>query len=135
MSKPIPPETSVNKLVQGTIVKGEVMANGDFRIDGTLIGSITSKGRLVVGSTGEIEGEIHCQNADISGKVKARIAVSELLTLKASANLNGDVSTGKLAIEPGAKFTGTCNMDGGVMKKDVKAAGNEEARAKEKILG
>jgi len=102
---------AINLLGVGTVVKGEIQVNGDFRIDGTLIGTIQCKGKVVVGSTGKIEGEITCQNADFSGDVKANTVVNELLTLKESARYAGDIRTGKLAIEPGAKFSGTCRME------------------------
>ena len=60
--------------------------------------------------------ELECQNADFSGTIKAKVTVEQLLSLKATAKFNGDVITNKISIEPGAKFTGTCNMDGGVNK-------------------
>jgi len=101
---------SRNILGCGTKLKGDIESNGDFRIDGTLMGTIKTKGKVVIGSTGVVEGEIICQNADIEGSVKAKLEVSELLTLKSESNLDGDVTTGKLAIEPGAKFSGTCKM-------------------------
>ena len=103
---------SRNSIGTGTSIKGDIESNGDFRIDGTLIGTIKTKGKVVIGSTGRVEGEIICQNADVEGKIKARVSVSELLTLKATARLIGDVSTGKLAIEPGAEFSGSCDMGG-----------------------
>ncbi len=103
---------SRNILGCGTKLKGDIESNGDFRIDGTLTGTIKTKGKVVIGSTGVVEGEIICQNADIEGTVKAKLEVSELLTLKAESKLEGDVTTGKLAIEPGAKFSGTCKMGG-----------------------
>ena len=112
MSKPKETEVpSINLLGSGTVVKGEIKLNGDFRIDGMFIGSISCKGKIVVGATGVIEGEIICQNADFSGEIKANVKVSELLTLKESAKFTGDISTNKLAIEPGAKFSGNCVMD------------------------
>jgi len=103
---------SINLLGNGTTVKGDIKLNGDFRIDGTLVGTIDCKGKIVVGSSGVIEGEIICQNADFSGRVKAQVKVSELLTLKESARFSGEIVTNKLAIEPGATFSGTCQMEG-----------------------
>jgi cytoskeletal protein CcmA (bactofilin family) len=112
MAKTILPETpSINLLGSGTEVTGDIRSNGDIRIDGTLTGSINSSGKVVVGSTGRVEGEIFCMNADISGEVSARIKVSELLSLKSSAKVVGDIVTNKLAIEPGAVFTGSCKME------------------------
>jgi len=103
---------SVNILGTGTTVKGDIESEGDFRIDGKLIGSIVSKGKIVIGPTGNLEGEIYCQNADISGSVKAKLEAGELISLKASAVFTGDIKTSKLAIEPGARFSGSCQMDG-----------------------
>jgi cytoskeletal protein CcmA (bactofilin family) len=101
---------SRNTLGCGTKLKGEIESNGDFRIDGTLVGTIKTDGKVVVGSTGKVEGTIICQNADVEGVVKAKLNVSGLLTLKEKSKLEGDVSTGKLAIEPGAQFSGSCKM-------------------------
>ena len=117
MSKPKEPEVpSINLLGAGTVVKGEIKLNGDFRIDGMFMGSINCKGKVVVGNTGVIEGEIICQNADFSGEVKATVKVAELLTLKESAKFTGDITTNKLAIEPGAKFSGQCVMESSAAK-------------------
>ncbi len=103
--------SSRNVLGAGTSIAGDIISTGDFRIDGSLKGSIKSSGKVVVGSAGKIEGEIICQNADISGEIIAKIVVHELLSLKASARLKGDIIASKLAIEPGAKFSGTCDMN------------------------
>jgi len=102
---------SINLLSAGTSVKGEIRLTGDFRLDGTFNGVIHCKGKVVVGPTGVIEGEINCQNADFSGEIKATVKVAELLTLKESAKFTGEITTNKLAIEPGAKFSGTCAME------------------------
>ncbi len=102
---------SINLIGAGTTIKGEVNSSGDIRIDGTLIGPVTSKGKIIVGNTGFVEGEIACQNADIFGKVDAKVEVEELLSLKSTAKLSGEISSDKLSIEPGAVFTGTCTMD------------------------
>lgn len=105
-----------NQIAKGTIIKGDIQTEGVIRIDGTLDGSIVSKGKIVVGPTGRITGEIKCQSANISGVVDGNIVVDELLSLQASAKLNGEVSPGKLSIEPGALFNANCKM-GGVVKE------------------
>ncbi len=111
MSKIMTTETpSVNIIGNGTDINGNIKTNGDLRIDGFIKGTIHATGKVVVGSTGRVEGEINCQNADISGDVKAHIKVTELLSLKANATVSGDIYTNKLAIEPGAEFTGACKM-------------------------
>jgi len=105
---------AVNAIGQGSTIKGDIITDGDLRIDGTLKGTIRAKGRLVLGESGLIEGEIICQNALISGTVKAKIQVTELLSLRAKANLHGDIVTNKLSVEPGANFTGSCSMGASV---------------------
>lgn len=121
---------SVNLIGAGTVIQGDIKTNGDIRIDGTLTGSISVKGKLVIGVSGSVEGEIICQNADISGSVKAKVTVAELLSLKASAKLSGDIITNKIAIEPGAVFSGSCSM-GGVIK-DIKGERTEKQKFAEK---
>ncbi|MDQ3046657.1 MAG: polymer-forming cytoskeletal protein [Bacteroidota bacterium] len=121
---------SVNLIGAGTIIEGDITTNGDMRIDGSLTGSINVKGKLVVGASGNIEGEIICQNADVSGTIKGKIGVSELLSLKASSKLSGDIITNKIAIEPGATFSGSCSM-GGVIK-DIKGERSEKTQPTEK---
>jgi cytoskeletal protein CcmA (bactofilin family) len=122
---------SINLLGSGTVVKGEIKLNGDFRIDGTFIGVIQCKGKVVVGPTGVIDGEIICQNADFSGEIKAIVKVAELLTLKESAKFTGDITTNKLAIEPGAKFSGNCIMEGSGTKLTSPQPSQNEPRPKE----
>jgi cytoskeletal protein CcmA (bactofilin family) len=132
MSKPNTPETqSINLIGAGTIIEGDIKSNGDIRIDGTIKGSLNVKGKLVVGASGVVEGDVVCQNADVSGNIKAKINVSDLLSLKSSARLNGDIVSGKLHIEPGANFTGSCSM-GGTIIKDIGYAGNQ-SKSQEKV--
>lgn len=118
---------SVNIIGAGTIIEGEINTNGDIRVDGTLTGKLNVKGRLVLGTSGQIEGEISCQNADISGTINGKINVTDLLALKSSSKLSGDIVANKLAIEPGAVFTGSCAM-GGIIK-DMKSTEPSEEKA------
>ena len=112
---------SVNMVGAGTIITGDIISKGDIRIDGTLKGSVNTEGRVVLGREGIIEGDVICKDADISGTIKAKITVSQLLSLKTTAKLNGDIITNKLSIEPGASFSGSCSM--GAVIKDLNDAG------------
>jgi cytoskeletal protein CcmA (bactofilin family) len=109
--------SSINLIGAGTVVEGDIKSNGDIRIDGNVIGNIVSKAKVVVGATGSINGNVTSQNADVSGSIKGKVTVNELMFLKSSANIQGDIVTGKLVVEVGATFTGTCNM--GPMIKDM----------------
>lgn len=109
-SYPETPSQNINLISSGTKINGDINADGDIRIDGFLKGNIKSKGRLVIGSSGSIEGEILCTNIEISGKFKGKISAAELLTLKSTAIVNGDIIATKLSVEPGSLFTGNCQM-------------------------
>jgi cytoskeletal protein CcmA (bactofilin family) len=111
----------INLVGSGTEITGDVVCSGDIRIDGTLTGNLQTKGKVVIGETGKANGEVNCKNADISGKVEGKIIVSELLSLKPTALITGDIVSNKLAIEPGAKFTGNCNMTGSEVRPVIEA--------------
>ncbi len=128
-SEPHSPE-KLNRIVSGTDIEGTINSDSNIRIDGNVKGDIHVKGRLVVGSSGVIKGEIECENADIEGTISGKISVNGLLSLKASARMHCDIVTKKLAIEPGAVFTGKCEMGGGVVK-DFKQRPESEAAGKE----
>jgi cytoskeletal protein CcmA (bactofilin family) len=106
---------AINIIRKGTEIKGDVTCSGDIRIDGMLSGTLVSQGKVVVGPSGLIDGNVTCKNADVSGTIKAKLNVKELLQLKATANIVGDINTNRLSIEPGASFTGSCNM-GSIVK-------------------
>jgi cytoskeletal protein CcmA (bactofilin family) len=127
-------ETSshVNMISTGTVIQGEINSEGDVRIDGVVKGRINTKAKVVLGKTGRVEGNIECQNGDISGKIEGRIAVKDLLFLKSSGKIEGEILTAKLVVESGATFDGTCNMTGKAMsnKERVTAPSNGEALRK-----
>ena len=103
-----------NKIAQGTKIIGDIVAKGGVRIEGTIEGTIKTPGKIVVGKTGNIQGKIECDSADIEGKFMGNLLVADILTLRSTAVIEGEVVTGKLAIEPGAAFNATCAMKGAV---------------------
>jgi len=111
MAKTMEMENSpLNMITDGTLIKGDIKAEGDFRLDGTLQGNIELNGKLVVGDTGVVNGNVLCMNANIIGSVNGNLSVKELLSLHSTARVRGDILINKLSIEPGAVFSGKCRM-------------------------
>ncbi len=102
---------TVNLIALSTKIVGEINSETDIRVDGNIQGKLVTAGRLIVGHKGIINGEITCRSAEIEGTIDGKIDVKELLTLKESSVLTGEVATGKLMIEPGAIFSGNCKMN------------------------
>ncbi|KIA86986.1 polymer-forming cytoskeletal protein [Flavobacterium sp. AED] len=99
-----------NRIVEGTTIKGDIISQADFRLDGELIGNFQSSGKIVIGPAGSVTGDIVCKNADIEGKFNGKIHVTEILNVKSKASIHGEVSVGKLSVEPGADFSASCTM-------------------------
>ena len=102
--------SSITTISEGAILDGQIKIEGDIRVEGIIKGSVTSKGKVIMGKSGKVEGDIICQNAEISGHVAGKLKVADILILKANALVDGDINTGKLVIESGVKFNGNCSM-------------------------
>ncbi len=103
-------DNALNSLVRGTTIEGSVVAESDIRIDGTIRGTLTCSAKVIIGPTGLIDGEVKCQNAVIEGKFYGKLKVTDLLSVKESAEIVADVITSKLSVAPGAIFDVTCKM-------------------------
>jgi cytoskeletal protein CcmA (bactofilin family) len=99
-----------NILASGTKLQGEITSEEDFRIDGTIEGNVQCRGKMIIGQSGSVKGNINCSNIDLFGTVNGNIICSETVILKASSHLTGEVKTRVIEIEPGADFEGTCSM-------------------------
>ena len=112
-----------NIIAKNTTLVGDLTSDGDFRVDGKIEGTIKTTGRVVIGKDGEVNGNIECLNADVEGTFSGKLDVEEVLSLKSTAIISGDVILGKLSVEPGATFNATCTMKGSV--KIVKDEGQK----------
>ncbi|MEO6347150.1 MAG: polymer-forming cytoskeletal protein [Aquaticitalea sp.] len=115
--------TQQNSIAKGSTITGDIVSDGDFRIEGTINGNVKTPGKVVLGRTGIIKGTLTSANADIEGKFSGKLILSDTLTLKSTAHVEGEVEVGKLAVEPGATFNATC-----VMKGTIKELGNAGQR-------
>ncbi len=115
MKKPnniIPEPGQTNQLKNGTVINGDLTSESDARIDGIINGNIKVKGKVIIGGTGKVTGDISCAFCDIEGTVRGKLNISNSLTLKSTSDYSGEITTGKLIIEAGALFNGSCKMDG-----------------------
>lgn len=118
-----------NVVAKNTTIVGDIKSDGDFRIDGTLEGTLVTNGRVIIGTEGVVKGKVEAANADIEGRFSGELMVSNILTIKATANISGDVVIGKLSVEPGASFNATCSMKGAI--KELNSS-NEQRKKSEK---
>ncbi len=102
----------INMIGVGTTIEGNISSNENIRFDGILIGNLSTKGKVFIGESGKVNGEIKCKNCEVEGVVEGKITIEELLSLRSMSKVYGEIRTSKLAIEPGAILTGKCDMGG-----------------------
>ncbi len=118
---------SSNIIGKGTTVEGSIETFGNIRVEGKVIGNIKTKSKVALGQSSKVEGNILAQNAEVAGEVSGTIEVTELLLLKSTAIITGDIITNKLIVESGSTFNGGCKM--GVTIKEIKIGENGEQRS------
>ena len=124
---------SSNNIGKGTILTGNIETYGNIRIEGRAKGDVKSKSKVVLGESSHVDGNIIAQNAEIFGEVKGRVEISDVLTLKATAVVHGDIITGKLIVDSGAKFNGSCKMGGAMGEIHIGSNGQNGAKAFKEI--
>ncbi len=100
----------LNLIGEGTEIKGNIKCDSDLRIDGKVIGNVSTHSKLVLGAAGSIEGNVKARSGDVSGVLKGDVVVDEILFIKASGRVDGNISTSKMVIESGGEFNGNCSM-------------------------
>ena len=122
-------ETGINRIVEGTIVEGTINSGSNLRIDGEFKGNLITKGRLVVGLKGKVSGTVNCLCCDVEGTLEGDVTVLELLSMKSSSTVQGDLYYGQLSVEAGAKALGTFRMgvsEGKQVEKQVEKQVNKQ---------
>ena len=106
----------------GTTITGDIESTGDIRIDGTLLGNVIARAKVLIGAEGNVEGAIRGRNADVLGKVTGQMDIKEVLQLRGKCNVDGDIFAGKLEVEPSATFNGRCHMGANVVELNIELA-------------
>ena len=122
---------NINRIVEGTVVEGTIRSESNLRIDGGFTGELITKGRLVVGPKGKVQGTVHCLCCDVEGTLEGEVTVLELLAMKSTSTVQGDLYYGQLSVEAGAKALGTFRMGVAEDKptKSTKTASKADAMA------
>ncbi len=110
------PISSTTIIGAGTVINGDIESSGDIRIDGTLIGNLVSKAKVLIGQDGMVKGDVTGLQADVMGRVTGKLKIQELLQLRGKSNVAGEIYTGKLEVEPTASFNGNCHMGANVVE-------------------
>lgn len=97
-------------IAAGTEIKGNIQSKGDIRVDGVLTGNLQTTSKVVVGASGSIVGDVEAQQAEVLGKIAGNIRISDMLSLKGNCEVNGNIYTGQLQVDPSASFNGECHM-------------------------
>ncbi len=118
----------LNVIGEGTTIKGDLISTGDLRIDGSVVGSITTKAKCVIGQSAVVTGNVDARNCDISGKIDGDVKVNEVLLIKETGVINGDLRTSKLVIENGGEFNGSCAMGSSVSLSKTASTENSEQK-------
>jgi cytoskeletal protein CcmA (bactofilin family) len=134
MAGPTNSPDQLNRIVEGTSITGDIKTESNFRLDGYLKGTLDSTGKVVIGQSGKIEGEVTCSNADIEGEIVGNIKVDGVLILKSTAKITGNITAGKIGIENGAEFNGNCNMSGKPVDSPANTLMTEAAEENESEL-
>lgn len=121
------PTSQQNRISEGTVIVGDITSKGGFRIDGAIEGTVSTPNKVVIGKNGSVKGTLNCKDADIEGVVDGKVAIENLLSIKSTARIEGEVTVGKLAVEPGATFNASCDMKGA-----VKTLGKNAKKQKER---
>ncbi|MBQ8422399.1 MAG: polymer-forming cytoskeletal protein [Bacteroidales bacterium] len=128
-TEPVVNANSISRISAGTVIKGEIISPNDLRIDGTFEGKIQSKGRVVIGESANIKGDVVCENVDLWGKLEGNVFVKATLALKEGCEVNGNLHVKKLSVDLGATFNGTCKM---ISESDFDKIVGVEAKAQQK---
>ena len=101
------PETVVGSSVK---IEGDLVSEGDIRVEGAVVGKIKTTKNLYIGSASQVEADVEAGNAVIAGRVKGKIEVKDNLVIQETGKISGDLICSRLSIAEGARFSGSCSM-------------------------
>lgn len=115
-----------NVLGRSAFIRGELSAEGAFRIDGTIEGTVASRAQVVIGESGTVRGDVVGTDVVVAGQIIGNVRCSGHLEILAKGKVEGDIAAQSVRIETGGVFRGTSFMgSAGATNKDGRAAESE----------
>lgn len=99
-----------NRILAGTEINGDIVSDSNIIIEGEINGNVSCAGKVHIGTSGKINGNLVCLNAEFEGAQDGELTIQNLLILRSTARIKGNIETLKLSIEEGAFFEGACVM-------------------------
>jgi len=105
-----PDPVAINLIGSGSEVEGTLRSSTDVRVNGKILGDLIVQGKVIIADKGSVEGTVTAKNADIAGTIRGSLTIEERLVLKSTAKIDAAIRTGRLVVEEGAQFEGSCSM-------------------------
>ena len=106
-----------NFIIAGTKITGDILSENNILIEGEIMGNIACKGKVTIGNTGMVKGNINCFTSEVFGTLEGEIKVEEVLNLRDTSKIYGNIYTSKLKIDEGAFFEGSCKMSSSISRE------------------
>ncbi len=104
-------------IASGTRIEGTFSSTEDVRLDGVIVGELKCNKRVVMGQSGQVDGNVITVDSAVKGKVKGEITVSGELHLHETANIDGIITARKMIVDSGASYSGECKIGDQYFKK------------------
>jgi cytoskeletal protein CcmA (bactofilin family) len=112
-SGPTPRDQIENIIGRSCVIRGDLAAEGAFRIDGTVEGSVESNGAVVIGDGGVVRGDVRASDVVLAGQIVGNVRCTGHLEILAKGRMEGDIDAQSVRIETGGVFRGTSTMGNG----------------------
>ena len=97
-------------LGEGTMIDGTFSFETPVKVDGSLSGEIKSESALIVGKKARIKARVKVGSLIVLGTVEGEIEAEDLVEIRASGSVSGDIIAKRISLEEGGLFNGTCTI-------------------------
>ena len=109
-------DQTVTVIGNGARLEGNLIAAASLRIEGTVTGTITADGDVIVAPEAEVSADIKSTNTTLGGHYTGNVVATGTIELTSTARVEGNLTCRSLIVNQGAIFSGQSIMDSGVKK-------------------